>query len=38
MASSISSQPPSVFTSWKEIACYLGKGIRTVQRWERDFD
>lgn len=24
-----------VFSSWKEIAAYLGKGIRTVQRWER---
>jgi len=23
-----------VFTSWKEIANYLGKGVRTVQRWE----
>ncbi len=23
-------------TSWKEIAIYLGKGVRTVQRWERD--
>lgn len=23
-------------TSWKEIASYLGKGVRTVQRWERD--
>lgn len=23
-----------VFTSWKEIAAYLGKGVRTVQRWE----
>ena len=22
-------------TSWKEIAEYLGKGVRTVQRWER---
>jgi len=22
--------------SWKEIAAYLGRGIRTVQRWERD--
>ena len=21
-------------TSWKEIAAYLGKGVRTVQRWE----
>jgi len=25
----------SVLTSWKEIAFYLGKGVRTVQRWER---
>lgn len=24
-----------VLTSWKEIACYLGKGVRTVQRWEQ---
>lgn len=24
-----------VLGSWKEIACYLGKGVRTVQRWER---
>jgi hypothetical protein len=23
-------------TSWKEIAAYLGKGVRTVQRWERN--
>lgn len=22
--------------SWKEIAAYLGKGVRTVQRWERE--
>ena len=22
--------------SWKEIASFLGRGIRTVQRWERD--
>ncbi|MDT8069665.1 MAG: hypothetical protein ROO76_15980 [Terriglobia bacterium] len=26
-----------VFTSWKEIASYLGKGVRTVQRWEAQF-
>lgn len=26
----------SVLTSWKEIADYIGKGTRTVQRWERD--
>jgi hypothetical protein len=27
---------PHVLTSWKEIAAYLGKGVRTVQRWESD--
>ncbi len=25
-----------VLTSWKEIAQYLGKGVRTVQRWEHE--
>jgi hypothetical protein len=25
----------NVLASWKEIAQYLGKGVRTVQRWER---
>ena len=24
----------SILTSWKEIAQYIGKGVRTVQRWE----
>lgn len=24
----------SILSSWKEIAQYLGKGVRTVQRWE----
>ena len=23
-----------LLTSWKEIANFLGKGVRTVQRWE----
>ena len=23
-----------VLTSWKKIAKYVGKGVRTVQRWE----
>jgi hypothetical protein len=27
----------AVLTCWKEIALYLGKGIRTVQRWEQEF-
>src|SRR5690242_4755077 len=22
---------------WKDIATYLGKGVRTVQRWEQEF-
>jgi hypothetical protein len=26
----------SVLTSWKEIARYVGRGVRTVQRWERE--
>lgn len=26
-----------LLTCWKDIANYLGKGVRTVQRWERDF-
>lgn len=25
---------PNILTSWKEIGQYLGKGVRTVQRWE----
>lgn len=24
-------------SSWKEVAAYLGKGVRTVQRWEQQF-
>ncbi len=27
----------TVLTSWKDIARYMGKGVRTVQRWEQDF-
>jgi hypothetical protein len=26
----------SVLTSWREIARYVGKGVRTVQRWEQE--
>ena len=26
-----------VLSSWKEIAAFFGKGVRTVQRWEQDF-
>ena len=27
-----------VLTCWKDIARYMGKGVRTVQRWEQQFD
>ena len=40
MATSASSSPKntaSVLHSWKEIAAYLGRGVRTVQRYERAF-
>jgi predicted RNase H-like nuclease (RuvC/YqgF family) len=30
----VTSMADQDFTSWKEIANYLGKGVRTVQRWE----
>lgn len=29
------SEDSTVLSSWKDIASYLGKGVRTVQRWER---
>jgi phage terminase Nu1 subunit (DNA packaging protein) len=29
-------QNKTVLNSWKEIAEYVGRGIRTLQRWERD--
>ncbi len=37
MASVASAANAAVLTSWKEIARYMGKGVRTVQRWEMDF-
>ena len=27
---------PLMLNSWKEISSYLGRGVRTVQRWERE--
>lgn len=27
-----------VLNSWKEIAVYLDRGVRTVQRWERELN
>jgi hypothetical protein len=35
LGSPIDSRPS--LTSWKEIATYLGKGVRTVQRYEAEF-
>jgi hypothetical protein len=29
-------ETPVMLNSWKEIASYLGRGVRTVQRWERE--
>ena len=28
--------PPQICSGWKEIAAYLRKGVRTVQRYERE--
>ena len=25
-----------IFSGWKDIANYLGKGVRTIQRYERE--
>jgi hypothetical protein len=36
MKKETTSAEPHVLTSWKEVAVYLGKGVRTVQRWERE--
>lgn len=37
MGTTTMSQNTAVLTSWKDIARYMGKGVRTVQRWEMDF-
>jgi len=37
MSASFVPQQSELLTSWKEIASYLGKGVRTVQRWEQQF-
>jgi hypothetical protein len=38
MKHEIYGRDPALLSCWKDIAKYLGKGVRTVQRWERDFD
>jgi hypothetical protein len=30
------SPPARILSGWKDIATYLGKGVRTVQRYERE--
>ena len=36
MAGNRKQEAPKFLTGWKEIASYLGKGVRTVQRYERE--
>jgi hypothetical protein len=33
----VRSKGPQILSGWKEIANYMGKGVRTVQRYERLF-
>src|SRR5215469_14773163 len=28
----------AILNSWKEIATYVGRGVRTIQRWEQSLD
>jgi len=35
MAATAPPGPEDRLDSWKEIAAYLKRGVRTVQRWER---
>ena len=37
-SSSNSASPPRRIDSWKDIASYLKRGTRTVQRWESEED
>src|SRR5437588_10427782 len=35
-----SSEPSAkgpILNSWKELSAYLGRGVRTLQRWEQEF-
>jgi hypothetical protein len=36
MALHLSNSTGSALNSWKEIAAYMGRGVRTVQRYERE--
>jgi hypothetical protein len=35
MIVTVPEESSAVLSSWKDIARYLGKGVRTVQRWEQ---
>ena len=35
--SEVQSPTPGTLDGWKEISNYLGKSVRAVQRWERDY-
>lgn len=37
MNEGLSTSKSTVLTCWKDIAQYMGKGVRTVQRWEQEF-
>lgn len=32
----VENAPSRALTSWKEVASYIGKSVRTVQRWEAE--
>ena len=36
MPSDYAASHSNVLNSWKEVASYLGRGVRTVQRWEQE--
>jgi hypothetical protein len=37
-AVSAAPETKQVLNSWKEIAHHLGRGVRTVQRWEQELE
>lgn len=36
MSALVGGNPGEVLSSWKEIASYVNRGVRTVQRWEAE--
>lgn len=37
MGANATQSDPGLLTCWKDIARHMGKGVRTVQRWEQKF-